>query len=128
MESSNFINKKIVEIGGRKFTISCIPAIKAQSEIYPVIAKFIKDYGILGLTMLPMQTVRDILAFTAYDNGSAGWDEIDTDKTIETVFQNKHDDMLELIIHMVKENFGFLTDGSRLEKLLGAAAATGSEA
>jgi len=108
MDSGRFIDLKEVEIGERKFAISKIPALKAQL-IYNDIVKSVADNGVAGLTMLSNETTRQILQYTALEsNGS--WLTLDTAKMIEDTFKDVKE-MLELVMHMVRENFGFLADG-----------------
>ena len=117
MNYEKFIQKKEVQIGDKTFCISKIPAIEATA-IYPSVAKYYSDYGLLGLTMFDMELTKKILSYTAaYNNGA--WESLDLDNRIAQSLPDQHD-LKKLTIMMVKENWGFLTDGS-LRDLLGLA-------
>ena len=118
----DFISPKEVEIGGRKFAISKIPAIEAQSVVYPAVVKAITDGGIVGITTLPPSVVKEILKRTAVKEEGCDWQELDTDTAINSTFPNICE-MHILVGHMVKENFGFLVDGG-LQSVLEAAGVT----
>jgi len=126
MESGKFIDMKEVEIGERKFAISRIPALKALA-IYNDIVKSVSDNGAVGITMMDSDAVRAILSYTAVSRDDS-WLSLDTAKMIEDTFTDV-EEMLELVMHMVRENFSFLADGG-LRKLLeipaGAATESGS--
>ena len=59
MNYDKFIEPKQINIGERKFTISKIPALKAQ-VIYTAVAKSVSENGALGMTML--QQMRQLIA------------------------------------------------------------------
>ena len=117
MNYEKFIQKKEVQIGDKTFCISKIPAIEATA-IYPSVAKYYSDYGLLGLTMFDMELTKKILSYTAaYNNGA--WESLDLDSRIAQSLPDQRD-LKKLTVMMVKENWGFLTDGS-LRDLLGLA-------
>lgn len=123
MNYNNFIQPKEITIGNRCFAISKIPALVAQSDIYPAIAKALSSDGVLGLTMLPTRIVSAMLAYTAERTENGSWFELDSIDRINKAFPDIKD-MHRIVVEMVKENFGFLTDGSLREVLgvLGAEA------
>ena len=117
MNYEKLIQKTEVQIGSKTFCISKIPAIEATA-IYPSVAKYYSDYGLLGLTMFDMELTKRILSYTAaYNNGA--WESLDLDSRIAQSLPDQSD-LKKLTIMMVKENWGFLTDGS-LRDLLGLA-------
>lgn len=127
MNYDKFIGAKEIEIGGRKFAISRIPAIAAQTSVYPVVAKSVQMHGVLGITMLDSQTVREILKYTAVRLDDGSWLELDIDTRIDDTFTNSFKELVKLVVSMVRENFGFLTDGNLHEVLGIVGAETGSD-
>ena len=117
MNYDKFIEPKQISIGERKFTISKIPALKAQ-VIYTAVAKSVSENGALGMTMLPTATVRDILNYVAvYDESNDYHKVLDTEDSIGNTFNTNVGDMVIVIVRMIHENFGFLTDGNLLALL-----------
>ena len=117
MNYDKFIEPKQISIGERKFTISKIPALKAQ-VIYPAVAKSVSENGALGMTMLPTATVRDILNYVAvYDESNDYNKVLDTEDSIGNTFNTNVGDMVTVVVRMIHENFGFLTDGNLLALL-----------
>lgn len=110
----SFISPKNVEIGGKKFIVSKIPAIQAQ-RIYGKIIGVVQEMGDIGITALPQDIVSELLKYTAIrlDDGDIPLDTVDKVNTHCTNLI----DLIELQTVMVKENFGFFFDGS-LQKLL----------
>lgn len=118
MDYGKFISAKEVEIGGRKFAISQIPSVESVNSVYPAVAKSIQANGILGLTMLDFGVIRTILKYTAIRLDSGDWHSLDIDTRISDTFDGKFRDLQTLVVAMVKENYGFLTDGN-LHEVLG---------
>ena len=117
MNYDKFIEPKQINIGERKFTISKIPALKAQ-VIYTAVAKSVSENGALGMTMLPTATVRDILNYVAvYDESNDYHKVLDTEDSIGNTFNTNVGDMVTVVVRMIHENFGFLTDGNLLALL-----------
>lgn len=114
MEYSKFIKPKEIAIGETTFAISQIPALESQ-EVYRVVAKSVKDEGFIGMTMLPTDIVRAMLAYTAV-NVNGTWFPLDTAQRIDGYLQDKKV-LVTLIVAMVRENWGFLADGSLLDVL-----------
>lgn len=115
MDYTKFIKPKEVVLDGETYAISQIPALEAQ-EIYREVAKSYKDHGLIGFTMLSQGTVREILAYVAVrvdDN----WFSLDTETRINGYLQGKKAVQARLLVLMIKENWGFLTDGSLLDVL-----------
>lgn len=119
MNFNDFIQSKELEIDGKKFCISKIPAIQA-TEIYPRIAKYYADHGVLGLTMFDLTLTKNLLSYAAFHNGTS-WEVLEFESVINRAFDSQFQ-MKKLISTIVKENWGFLTDGSLLD-LLGVAEA-----
>lgn len=116
MDYNKFIQAREISIGSRTFTVSKIPAIEAQTQSYPAVAKAISTDGILGLTMLKPSAVLDILKYSAVRLESGSWMELDSIDRINKTFTEVKE-MHKLVVEMVKENFGFLIDGSLREVL-----------
>lgn len=114
MDYSKFIRPKEVEIGGKTYAVSQIPAIESQ-EAYRDVAKVVREYGPLGMTMLPVGALRDILSYTAVRVNDS-WFSLDTESRIDSYLTDKAD-MNRLVVAMVRENWGFLTDGTLLDVL-----------
>ena len=114
MNYEKLVQKKEVQIGDNTYCISKIPAIEA-TEIYPSIAKYYSDYGLIGLTMFDVELTKKILSYTAaYSNGE--WTSLDLNTSINNALASQYD-MKKLVMLMVKENWGFLMDGSLRELL-----------
>ena len=127
MDYNKFICAKEIEIGGRKFAVSRIPAIEAQTSVYPAVAKCIQLNGFLGTTMLDTAVVREILKYTAVRQDDGSFLELDIDTRINDTFSKNFEDMARLVVAMIRENFGFLMGGN-LHKVLGIVEAeTGSD-
>ena len=118
MDYNKFIGAKEIEIGGRKFAVSRIPALEAQTSVYPAVAKCVQLNGLLGTTMLDTAVVREILKYTAVRQDDGSFLELDIDTRINDTFSKNFEDMARLVVAMIRENFGFLTDGN-LHEVLG---------
>lgn len=127
MDYNKFIGAKEIEIGGRKFAVSRIPALEAQTSVYPAVAKYVQLNGLLGTTMLDTAVVREILKYTAVRQDDGSFLELDIDTRINDTFSKKFEDMARLVVAMIRENFGFLTDGNLHEVLGIVEAETGSD-
>jgi hypothetical protein len=127
MNYNEFIQPREITIGNGCFAVSKIPALVAQSEIYPAVAKALSSDGALGLTMLPSRVVSAMLAYTAQRKEDGNWFELDSVDRVNKSFPNIKD-MHRLVVEMIKENFGFLIDGGLHEVLgvLGAEAESDS--
>lgn len=124
MNFEKFTQPKTVEIGGRKFTISQIPAIDAL-RIHNAVAKAIHDEGLMGITMLPPIVDREILSYTALSDNGINIVP-DTEQLFNDIFKCRIGDAKELVVLMVRENFGFLISGDLLDKLVDREEATDS--
>lgn len=123
MKHDKLILAKEVEIGGRTFAISKIPATRAI-EIYNVIGDSVNKHGVLGLSILPPSVIKQILAYVnLYDGGD--WIEFGTDGVIDSVFREDFGALQQVVIAMVKENFDFFVSGKLLDAL--AAGETAAE-
>ena len=117
MEYEKFIQPKEMEIGGRKFAISKIPAMEAMS-IYSELAKAVSANGALGMTMLPSSVNKQILGYVALCDKDGIWVSLSTDSIINEIFRDDFGDLQQVIIEMVEENFGFFVSGKLLDKLV----------
>lgn len=112
MEYAKFIKPREVSVGDRTFALSQIPAAEAQ-DLYNVVAKSISDNGLIGMTMLPSGVQRAIMSYVAVKTGEE-WFPLDTQTRIDSYLTDSKSDMARLTVLMVKENWGFLADGSLL--------------
>lgn len=115
MKPDKFIQPRDVKIGERTFIVSKIPAIDALA-IHNVVAKAVIDSGLLGITMLPPSTDLAILRYTAIRDSHDRPEPLDSDVAVAVNFEGGIKEMKELVIEMVKENFGFLITGDLLGK------------
>lgn len=111
MNFNDFIQSKELEIDGKKFCISKIPAISA-TQIYPKIAKYYSDHGVIGLTMFDVALTKELLSYAAFHNGTS-WEVLEFESVINRAFDSQFQ-MKKLISTIVKENWGFLLDGNLL--------------
>lgn len=120
MDYERFIQPKDMEIGGHKFAISKIPAVTAQA-IYPSIAKAVKEHGLLGMTMLPVETVRNLMSFAAVKNGEI-WLSLGNDEILDDTFKDNFGDLQKLLVAVVKYTYDFFVSGDLLVELAEAEA------
>ena len=120
MDYEKFIQPKELDIGGRKFAISKIPAVTAQA-IYPSIAKAVKEHGLLGMTMLPVETVRSLMSFAAIQNGEH-WFTLANDEMLTNTFKDNFGDMQKLLVIIEKYTYDFFVSGDLLDELAAAEA------
>ena len=115
MTYEKFIQPKEVEIGGRRFSTSQIPAIQSL-KIFQDVTKYYIEYGLIGFTMFDVELTKQLLQYTAIYNAGE-WRELDTETRINEVFEGRKGDLKRLCYLMVKDNFDFLIDGN-LQSLL----------
>ena len=116
MNTEKFIKAKEISINNRTFVVSKIPAIDAI-PIYNEVAKSVSDNGILGITMLPQKTVREIVSFTALIDDDGISLVPNTEHVFNSIFSEDFGSLQTLVISMVKENFDFFVNGKLLEQL-----------
>ena len=116
MNAEKFIKAKEISINNRTFVVSKIPAMDAI-PIYNEVAKSVSDNGILGITMLPQKTVREIVSFTALIDDDGISLVPNTEQVFNSIFSEDFGSLQTLIISMVKENFDFFVNGKLLEQL-----------
>ncbi len=115
MNADKFIQPRDVKIGERRFVVSKIPATDALA-IHNIVAKSVIEHGVLGITMLPPATDLDILRYTAIRDDDDSVRSLDSDAAVNVNFKGDVQGLKELVIEMVKENFGFLITGDLLGK------------
>ena len=116
MNAEKFIKAKEISINNRTFVVSKIPAMDAI-PIYNEVAKSVSDNGILGITMLPQKTVREIVSFTALIDDDGISLVPNTEQVFNSIFSEDFGSLQTLVISMVKENFDFFVNGKLLEQL-----------
>ena len=116
MNTEKFIKAKEISINNRTFVVSKIPAMDAI-PIYNEVAKSVSDNGILGITILPQKTVREIVSFTALIDDDGISLVPNTEQVFNSIFSEDFGSLQTLVISMVKENFDFFVNGKLLEQL-----------
>ena len=116
MNTEKFIKAREISINNRTFVVCKIPAMDAI-PIYNEVAKSVSDNGILGITMLPQKTVREIVSFTALIDDDGISLVPNTEQVFNSIFSEDFGSLQTLIISMVKENFDFFVNGKLLEQL-----------
>ena len=120
MEPKKFISPKEIEIDGKRFVISKIPAIQAQ-QIYRAIMHECKDDGDIGMTYLSEDTAISLLGYSAIvgagEGGADSWTAIETVGQANFACENV-EVLIKLEAAMIRYNFGFLFDGT-LQEVLG---------
>lgn len=118
MEYGKLIEKKVVEVEGRSFTISQIPAYYAHG-FYASFLSSLREFATIGYLTLPGDVVADILSYAAYtEDGGATWKTIDHSALAGAAFADKKIEA-ELFKEMMEYNFGFFFDGSLLDLAIG---------
>ena len=105
METKKLIDKEDVEVGGRKYFISRIPAVKAQRL-------FLAGFGALNNKMmsLPPTMMEELLSYCGTYNGE-GQEVQFVNPDIIDMFVTDMFDLIKLEHEMVRKNFSFLFDG-----------------
>ena len=123
MKYEQLQHPKEIEVSSKTFAVSKIPAMEAM-PIYEQICEIYSKRGVLGLSALPIEITKVLLHYVCVmENGE--WEELDTEKRINMFFQD-HTTLIKVRMAILKENFGFLTDGSLLD-LLGVQAEAEAE-
>ena len=125
MDYDKFIDTKEIEIEGKRFATSLIPALSAQG-IYGDIVRATTDVGDIGMTFLPISVAKKLLSYAAYYNpGNGMWTPFHSEDDINREFPSVTA-LIEFECAMIRRNFGFLFDGSLrkvLEELRGTVSA-----
>ena len=109
MDPKKFIEPKEIEIDGKKFIISKIPAIQAQ-QVYRNIMHEAKDDGDIAMTYLTEPTATELLSYSAVSDGEE-WTALDSVQQINFSTQTI-DILIKLEAAMIRYNFSFLFDGT----------------
>lgn len=117
MNADKFIKSREVLINEKTFLVSKIPAMDAI-PIYNEVAKSVSENGILGITMLPSKTIRDMMSYTALVDEDGISIVPNTESVFNSIFSEDFGSLQTLVVEMVKENFDFFVSGSLLEKLV----------
>lgn len=115
MDPKKFIEPKEIEIDGRKYIISKIPAIQAQ-QIYRSIMQEAKDDGDVAMTYLTEPTAVSLLAYSAIADEEV-WTALG-DVNQVNIACPRIENLIKLEAAMIRYNFGFLFDGT-LQEVLG---------
>ena len=115
MEYDRLIEPKEIQIKGKTYAVSKIPAIDSIS-IYSGICKAFADNGPLGLTMLPRECIQRIMQYVAMKDGNI-WITFDGQVILNQAFTKDFDVLQSIILQMVRYNYSFLIDGG-LEAIL----------
>lgn len=123
MNTDKFIKSREVLINEKTFIVSKIPAMDAI-PIYNEVAKSVAENGILGITMLPSKTIRDMMSYTALVDEDGISIVPNTESVFNSIFSEDFGSLQTLVVEMVKENFDFFVSGNLLEKLVDKTKAT----
>lgn len=115
MDPKKFIEPKEMEIDGRKYVISKIPAIQAQ-QIYRAVMQESKDDGDIAMTYLTEPTAVALLSYSALVDGEV-WTALDETNQVNFACP-RIENLIKLEAAMIRYNFGFLFDGT-LQEVLG---------
>lgn len=115
MDPKKFIEPKEIEINGRKYVISKIPAIQAQ-QIYRAVMQEAKEDGDIAMTYLTEPTAVALLSYSALVDGEA-WTALDETNQVNFACP-RIENLIKLEAAMIRYNFGFLFDGT-LQEVLG---------
>lgn len=115
MDPKKFIEPKEIEIDGRKYVISKIPAIQAQ-QIYGAVMRESKDDGDVAMTYLTTETAVALLSYSALADGDV-WTALDDPNQVNFACP-RIENLIKLEAAMIRYNFGFLFDGT-LQEVLG---------
>ncbi len=101
------MDKKKIEVGGRKFILNKIPAFQAQKIAFNCITA-LKDKD---LSKIPDDILWKLLSYVEYDNGMGGTIALDNE---DVVSLNVPDAgvLMTLELNALEYNFGFFFDGS----------------
>jgi len=110
MNAKTLIDKEDIEILGRKYFISAIPAVQAQKI-------FLTGMSILqskNFAMLPQALTDEILSFCGtYNENQAEVQFVNAEVT--NMFVKDMFVLLQLEVKMIEKNFSFLFDGRAAE-------------
>lgn len=115
---------EIIDVGGREFAISKIPAFQAKS-IYNDLVLKIRDYGDIGKTMLSDDSIKTLFRFCAARREDGEMQILETISLIEQ-YCAETKTFVELMLKAEDYNFSFLTNGT-LRDLLGLPAEGATE-
>ena len=116
MEVNDFLEKKEVEILGKKFLVSKMPAVQGQQAFGAVMREVDID-GDIAMTFLSIPTGLMLTQYAAYKDGD-NWVALDSEFVLNSACESVK--QLQLLhAEMIRYNFDFLFDGS-LQKLLEA--------
>lgn len=124
MKYDQFIQPEIIDVGGREFAISKIPAFQAKI-VYADLVNQIRENGDLGKTMLTDESVKTMFRFCAVRRDDGEMQVLETVSLIEQ-YCPETKVFLELMLKIEDYNFSFLTDGT-LRDLLGLPAEGATE-
>jgi len=110
MQERTLIEKEDVEIQGKKYFISAIPAVQAQKMFITGMSIFQSK----NFAMLPQALVDEILSYCGtYNETGAEVQFVNSD--IANMFIKDMFVLLKLEIEFIKKNFSFLFDGRAAE-------------
>lgn len=106
----NLKNPNKINIGGRAFYVSTIPAFYAQR----IMLKAGHALADLDPTKIPEDVILELLSYAAFVNENGVKIVLDSIDIINECVSNPKD-LIELELAEIKENFGFFFDGSLRE-------------
>lgn len=112
MQEKNLLNKQDIEIDGKKYFISSIPALQAQRML-------LKAFGALtngNIANLPPELLEELLSYAGAYNPNGAEVQF-MDEEIIGMMVSDPAVLMEIEARMVEKNFGFLADG-RLNRVV----------
>ena len=111
-------NVQNIEVNGRKFFISSIPATKAQRMLIAAFGAFKSFFsqGAGGIAAFPAELLTELNSYAgAYNDSGAQVQFVDDD--ITDMMVDNPMDLMEVQVALVEKNFGFFADG-RLNRVV----------
>lgn len=108
MKDENLEGKEYVTIGGKKYFLVSIPAIKAEEmffELLPVLKS-------LDVTKLPFSFVMSLMPYCGFVNEETNSEIRFTSPEIIGMYVTNPVVLMELQARVLGKNFGFFSDGS----------------
>lgn len=110
METKKLIEKEDIEIQGKKYFVSAIPAVQAQKIFLTGMSIFQSK----NLAMLPQALTDEILSYCGTYNEAGGEVQFVNPDVVNMMVRDMFV-LLKLEVKMVEKNFSFLFDGRAAE-------------
>ena len=110
MEYNELKKREVVEIAGRKFTISAIPCDPSHSIWTEILKNTGGKYGAIAFIGVPLAITSKLFDYICVKDADQ-WYTLDTESLRERYIPDEGT-YLQLVIAMCKKNYGFFFDGS----------------